>query len=171
MQHIGTPIRLTTDDIARYITIRRHMLETEPHAFGSHPDTDGALNPDTLRQRITSNTNAIFATADDTGQLTATAAVFRELSPKTIHRANIVAVFTHPEHRGQGLAKACVTAALDHAKAWPEAKVINLSVSPEAPAAKCLYESLGFTQWGIEPNALQVGDTCHDEIHMQLVLR
>jgi L-amino acid N-acyltransferase YncA len=43
-------------------------------------------------------------------------------------------------------------------------------VSENAPEAQRLYESLGFQQWGREPEATQHEGRRYDEIHMTLKL-
>lgn len=168
---MADPFVLTVGDIDRYIPLRWMMLETEPHAFGSHPDSDGALDARVLRSRFESGHSLIVGVASATGELIATAGLFREPNPKALHRAHVVAVYVHPAHRGMGLGRAVVSAAIDRAREWPETERVCISVSEEADAARALYESLGFVAWGREPACMKLGDRLYDEIHMQMVLR
>jgi ribosomal protein S18 acetylase RimI-like enzyme len=80
-------------------------------------------------------------------------------------------VFVEPDYRGRGLGRAVTSAAIAHARTWPGIDFIDLGVSENAPEALRLYESLGFTRWGREPEATQHEGRRYDEIHMTLRLR
>jgi RimJ/RimL family protein N-acetyltransferase len=47
---------------------------------------------------------------------------------------------------------------------------VMLSVSETSPAARHLYESLGFRLWGIEPRSLRHEGRVADEHHLALRL-
>ena len=57
-------------------------------------------------------------------------------------------------------------AAIQHGERLDGVEILQLSVSVEAPGARRLYESLGFTAWGREPRAVRVGERQVDEVHM-----
>lgn len=128
-------------------------------------------------------------------KLLAVAAVLREAPIKRRHIAKIWGVYVTPSARGRGLAKRVVQGAIEAARSWGDANAgggqvgtrgvggmggavvrveqVQLSVSETAPVARAVYESLGFVTWGIEPDALRVGDEGRGaaERHMVLVLR
>jgi len=83
----------------------------------------------------------------DTGQVVAGAGMWLNEwfpSPLTVgtRRGYILNVFTEPEHRGQGLAKRLVEAALAYCRAHD----IPTAVLHASDAGRPIYESIGFTQ-------------------------
>ncbi len=168
-----TPIRLKPADAERYIKLRRHMLEDSPWAFTGSPDDDQALDADFLRSTLARPDNAIMALVDagPTNALIAVAGIYRAGHAKFAHRAKLWGVFVDDAHRGQGLGRAVTTAALDLARTWKGVDYIDVAVSANAPAALRLYQDLGFTQWGREPETTQVDGQRYDEIYLSLRLR
>lgn len=144
------------------------MLATDPHAFGAHPDSDGALDPAVLGARLSSECNSIIVVEVD-GSLVASAGVYRDITPKVRHRAVVWGVYVEPSVRGLGYGRVVMERALSEAASWVGVDRACLSVSSGAPAARQLYESLGFVVWGVEPACLDISGVRYDEIHMQRV--
>lgn len=174
-------IRLECGDAVRYIRLRRRMLLDAPWSFAASPDDDVALQPDRLAEYLGDAEKAIFAVeAPDvssrmdefaTGglpELVAAAGIMRATQRKFIHRARLWGVFVEPDHRGRGLGRLVVSAAIDLARSWPGVDYVDLGVSENAPQAQALYESLGFHAWGREPEATDHDGPRYDEIHMTL---
>jgi ribosomal protein S18 acetylase RimI-like enzyme len=72
-------------------------------------------------------------------------------------RANLGHVRRAPPSRN-GAGKALLAEVIRLAKTDPGLRSILLSVSETQPAARRLYESMGFVHYGTEPVALRVGD-------------
>lgn len=161
--------RLTVDDIAGYMAIRRRMLEDSPWAFSSSPEQDRGLDAEHLRRTMADPDVAIFGVRAD-GGLAAAAMTSREARAKRRHVAWIMGVFVEPGHRGRGLGEAVVRACVEHARWWDGVAQVQLGVSVSSPAAKRLYERLGFEAWGVERDAIREGGRSHDEVHMVLRL-
>ncbi len=155
------------------------MLLSAPWAFGASPEDDKGLDVAHLESMLAKGAYAILAveapldavTPERECELVAAAGILRWDSPKFAHRATIWGVFVEPVHRGAGLGRAVVTAAIDLARTWPGVDYIDLGVSERAREARRLYESLGFHAWGREPEATEMGGFRYDEIHMTLRLR
>jgi ribosomal protein S18 acetylase RimI-like enzyme len=79
-------------------------------------------------------------------------------------------VYVSPAHRGRGFGRSVVAACVDHARTWPNIEWVALGVSAEGEAARSLYESLGFTTWGTEPDALRIDGAAIAQHHMTLRL-
>jgi ribosomal protein S18 acetylase RimI-like enzyme len=79
-------------------------------------------------------------------------------------------MFVAPSARGRGLGEALLEEALKTAKSIPGLRCILLSVITTQASARRLYTNAGFQSFGIEPEALMVGDRCIDEEHMVLRL-
>lgn len=147
------------------------MLRNAPWAFGSSPEDDRFRDPKVLHAALAAGETTILAATDPgSGRLLASAGVIRESKRKRSHIAMIWGVYTTPDARGRGLARAVVSAAADVARSWdqPPIAVIELTVSQNAPHARRLYESLGFVQWGYEPDALRVDGASYGEHYMRI---
>jgi ribosomal protein S18 acetylase RimI-like enzyme len=103
-------------------------------------------------------------------ELVAGAGILRMKRAKFAHRARLWGVYVEPEQRGRGLGRVVVSAAIEVARTWPGLEYIDLGVSANAPKAHRLYESLGFTAWGREPESTAHGALRYDEIYMTLKL-
>jgi ribosomal protein S18 acetylase RimI-like enzyme len=162
---------LTPADASRYARLRLRMLTEAPWAFAASPEDDVALDPARLATYLAEEESAIFAVeACSDQELVAAASIMRMKQLKFAHRARLWGVFVEPEHRGKGLGKAIVGAAVALARCWAGVSYIDLGVSANAPDAQRLYESLGFKAWGREPEATALDGRRYDEIHMTLKL-
>ncbi len=163
-------IRLVPSDNERYARFRRYMLAEAPWAFGATPEDDIALDLAYLESALAESENAIFAVEapNGSGELAAVAGILRRKNPKFAHRARLWGVFVDRQYRGRGMGRVVVSAAIAFAKSWNGVAYIDLGVSANAPEALALYQSLGFIQWGREPETTQYHDMRYDEIFMAL---
>lgn len=145
------------------------MLEVDPWAFSSSPIVDLAAEVERIEELLADTERAIVgAIDDDSGTIHATAGLIRSPREKLSHRVSIWGVWTEPAHRGKGLARGVMLAAIDVARTMPGTVGVQLSVSERATAARSLYESLGFNTWGIQPDAMRIGGESAAEHFMQL---
>ncbi|MBX3378871.1 MAG: GNAT family N-acetyltransferase, partial [Phycisphaeraceae bacterium] len=79
-------------------------------------------------------------------------------------------VYVTPGARGRGLGKAVVARAIEEAKTWEGLARLHLAVSENAPVAKKMYESLGFVQWGYEPDAIRIDGRSFGEHHLEMMV-
>jgi RimJ/RimL family protein N-acetyltransferase len=178
-------IRLTPGDAERYMRLRLRMLTTAPWAFSATPEEDEALDPAHLAQLLAQEHHATFAIeapvpprlrgetgeeADGRPVLVASASLTRATSPKFSHRARVWGVFVEPAHRGGGLGRTLMHAAIAQARSWRGVDFLDLAVSANSPEARRLYERMGFEAWGREPEATEHEGRRYDEIHMTLRL-
>lgn len=164
-------IQLTPPDAERYTRLRLEMLETTPWAFGATPDDDRGLDVAHLQEMLAKEHYAIFGKEHSrSGELIAACGIIRAMRIKQSHRAAIWGVYVSPEHRGQGLGREVVGAAVDLARSWKGVDFVDLGVSENSPEARHLYESLGFEAWGRQPETIAHDGRKYDEIHMTLRL-
>jgi RimJ/RimL family protein N-acetyltransferase len=164
---------LTPDEAHLYVAIRREMLADSPWAFGSSPSQDRRCDPDSLRASLAEPEYAIlaaFTAPPAEPALLAVAGVIRDPALKRRHIAGIFGVYVTPTARGRGLGRDVVSAAIATARTWPGVEQVQLSVSNNAPAARALYDSLGFIPWGVEPDCLRIDGRSYSEVHMSLRL-
>lgn len=180
--------RLTIADAARLRALRAESLLAEPWAFGASPGQDRFESEQLTRETLEDPDHAIFAiehpdharhhdrnantrpgddlNAAPLAPLIAMAGIARSVRIKQPHIAMIWGVYTTPAFRRRGLSRAVVSACIAHAPAWPAVQRIVLSVSDRTPGTRALYESLGFTTWGTEPDCVRIGPDSAAEHHM-----
>jgi RimJ/RimL family protein N-acetyltransferase len=92
----------------------------------------------------------------------------RDRPLKAVHRVCIWGVFVDRRHRRRGVATDLLDAALSYARELEGVSSAYLSVSEKTPGAKRLYESVGFTVWGLEPDCIRVDGESAREYHLAL---
>ena len=152
------------------LPLRREALVSDPFAFSSSPDTDVGLDPEFLRKAMRNTAAQAMFGAFEEDTLVGMAGVYRQDKEKEAHKAGLWGMYVRPAHRGQGLGRGLLSAALEFARSLPGVTHLHLSVSETAPAALRLYESMGFVTWGTEPAALRVGERSVSIRHMVLAL-
>ena len=98
--------------------------------------------------------------------LVGTAAVEYETKVRTRHKATLLGMYVEPSQRGRGLGKQLVTAVLEHARRRPGTAIVGLTLTDGNAAARRLYESCGFTAWGVEPFAIVHEGAARAKVHM-----
>lgn len=164
---------LTPADAESYVALRREMLLDAPWAFGASPGQDRGSDLEGVRSQLadTAEYAIVGAMQNVTGPLLAAAGIMRDRAHKRRHTATIWGVYVTPAARGQGLGKAVVNAAIGVARAWHGVARVQLSASENSRAARLLYQSVGFTNWGIEPDCIRLDDgRSFAEHHMSLHL-
>ncbi|MEY2931854.1 MAG: hypothetical protein RL033_2603 [Pseudomonadota bacterium] len=160
--------RLEPDDAPAYVELRAQMLAQEPLAFLASPGDDRASLVEFVRERVANAESAIFGAWAP--RLVGAVGIYRHAGPKIAHKIGVWGTFVLPELRGQGLGRALMQHAIAHARSLPDVLQIALSVSDTQPAARRLYESLGFRVWGSEPLALRHEGRAVTEHHLALLL-
>lgn len=100
------------------------------------------------------------------GKLVGTVAVERGDRTKTRHKAHLLAMYVRESHRGQGVGRALVAAALAHARTQDGLTVMTLTVTEGNAAAIALYEAAGFRPFGTEPMAIRTPTGYRAKVHM-----
>jgi len=159
---------LTTDDAAEYFELRREALVREPFAFGSSPGDDRFRSIELVRVMLLDAEQAVIgAFAPD---LIGSVGVLRMNRRKLRHKAEMWGMYVRAEHRGAGVGRALVEAAIRFAREQEGLRLLHLTVTEKAVAAAALYQSLGFVVWGIDPAGLHVDGLDVSQKHMVLTL-
>ena len=158
----------------QYQKLRRIALQTDPRSFGT---TAEEFEQDTIVEVAQIMTQTMedggrYVLAFDEGEPVGMAVLVRKppTRSKQRHIGVIVAVYVAPSHRGRGVARGLLTRLIAFAQTQPDLKILQLSVVTDNPAARRLYESLGFVVWGTEPCALRDDGGCVDQHHLALRL-
>ena len=176
--HCGMQVRpMKREEAAMYVALRREMLDDAPWAFGASPEDDTRLDAARIARNVShgesANNYALIGAFDDMPaglRLVGCAELMRDSTIKTQHRADIYSVYVTPTHRGRGAGLAIIEEAKRMARTWRGVDSLRLSVSVRSPAARRVYERVGFVAWGVEPGCLCVEGEFIDEVHLVCML-
>jgi ribosomal protein S18 acetylase RimI-like enzyme len=163
------PLGATDAPAFRELWIR--ALRAHPEAFGRTADEVDAVEvlAERFRQDADSDLDFVLG-AFDGDTLVGMAGCHRERLVKHRHVAFIWGVYVAPEHRGTGLGRRLIVAAVARARTWPDLEYLWLEVTTTNVAARALYASCGFRTMAIKSRSLKVGDRHYDEEMMVLDL-
>ncbi len=155
--------QLAAADVASLREIRHESLRLSPEAFGSTFEDEQHAPLEKYSAWIANS--QMFGAFDDS-HLVGIVAFGINPGRKDSHKGWLRAMYVRPSHRRTGASRLLVQALLDAARSKVEQ--IQLSVvSTNQPAIR-LYQSFGFTQYGLEPRALKHNNLYSDEILMSL---
>lgn len=162
--------RLTAEDAEAFSALRRLVLADNPVPLGLVMQEELARPLQGFRDQLGAPTNAVFGAF-----VGATLAATAGLAPSgpfasSRHKLVLWGTFVAPTHRRQGLGRTVVRHAIEHAR-QAGARRFHLTMYLPNPAAGALYESLGFTVWGTEPEAVCIDGIYHDAMQMGLLLQ
>jgi RimJ/RimL family protein N-acetyltransferase len=160
--------RLEPKHAAEYRALMLLAYQTHPDAFTSSVAERASLPLSWWEQRLRTDPGGpevvLGAFAD--GTLVGAVGLARETREKARHKATLFGMFVHDAQRGRGLGRQLVDAALDHARLQSGLRQILLTVTAGNGRAESLYASCGFETYGVEPDAVAVGDTLVAKVHM-----
>jgi RimJ/RimL family protein N-acetyltransferase len=146
-------------------------LECEPRAFASSPEEHRAMSLETTAARLKPVPEGSFVVgAFVDGALVGNAGFHREDRVKTRHKGGIWGVYVRAEWRGKGIARRMMAAILDRLRTYFDLDHVVLHVTSEQAAARNLYLSLGFKNYGHERRAFRVENEYLDQDQMVLWL-
>ena len=154
--------RLLPVDAAAYRDCRLDGLRSNPEAFGSSYERESPEPLEWFANRL-ENSHVFGAIGNDMVAGTAALAVH---SGKRSHIGLLWGMFVREEYRRLGIGRKLVQAVVDVAREHVE--VVQLAVISENVAARRLYESFGFVEYGLERKALRHGDRYYDEVLMAI---
>ena len=154
---------LTAGDARAYSVIRLNALRTDPAAFGSSFASESSFTPDEWRTRVVPPGGAVFG-IDGVDGLVATGAVVTDWVDN--RDCVLVAMWTEPDHRGNGHGRSIVESAVEFARARG-ARRVRCSVTEGNDTAMTLYVSCGFVPTGITDTRESDG-LCHS--HLEIIL-
>jgi ribosomal protein S18 acetylase RimI-like enzyme len=162
--------RLSVDDAAALMALRREALERHPLAFAASLEDDVGLSPEFVRRSLADTDNQAVFGRFEGDELTGMIGLTRPRPVKQRHAGMIWGMYVSARTRGRGAGRALLDVAIAQARAWGLEQV-QLAVTEAAPEAKRLYESAGFRSWGRHPRALGWQGRFVDDEHMVLDLR
>jgi len=166
---------LTEEYTEQFRGLRLQALRDTPEAFGSSYEEESQLSATQFIQKFAALRTAIIdnfilGAFDESNRLVGVVGLYPEPKKKTQHKANVVGMYVAPEARNQSVGRLLLEELIARASRLERIRKLNLAVVSTNIAAKRLYLSLGFQVYGVERDALKVGDTFYDEDLMALML-
>ncbi|WP_404923912.1 GNAT family N-acetyltransferase [Nisaea nitritireducens] len=156
-------------DEAAFLALRREALTGDPTSFAAAPEDDFLRTEEDARQLFARrNGDVVFGAFTD--RLCGMAGLYREQKQKTRHKVHVWSMYVAPVARELGAGRALMEIVIAHAGTLDGVTDIHLSVSEQAGPARSLYDSLGFSVWGVEPEGLIVQGVSVPMQHMILPL-
>lgn len=170
---IATIRPFVTAEAAAFRTLRLEALRLHPEAFGASIEEAEASDVAAFAAALAKPApDAVFGAwlpgeADPQGM----AGFFAHRPRKVAHKGAVWGVYVRDAARGQGLGRLLMQRVIVQARG-AGLDTLLLTVSVAMPAARALYESLGFVAYGTEPRGLRLGPgRTVDETLMALDLR
>ncbi|CAE6811071.1 Mycothiol acetyltransferase [Paraburkholderia haematera] len=159
--------QLGSADRDAYFQLRLRGLKAHPESFGQSYEealARGAARHDAMLQgeRAAEGDFLLGAYALADAPLIGVVGLLRNQNDKQRHKASIVGMYVAPEASGRGVGRALLNELLARAAQIEGLRQIQLMVSRRNEAARKLYESFGFRQYGCEIEALNVNGVFHD---------
>jgi RimJ/RimL family protein N-acetyltransferase len=169
----GVTLRpLVPADRDAYRDLRLRALREEPEAFtSSHEEL--AADADTwaaARLATRADANVIIGAFATDGRLVGMVGLERMSRHKERHKALLYGMYVAPEAAGRGIGRALVAAAVAAGRQWPGLRQIALTVTATNERARRLYAAAGFATFGVEPDAVRIGDRFLAKEHRVLQL-
>ncbi len=158
--------RLAPSDASAYQALRLAALRESPSAFSSSYEQESNTLPATIEAHMAPGSGRIRIGAFDGAELIGMVGVGRDEAPKVRHKAWVRGMYVAPEYRGKGVARRMMALALACAGALDGVRQVVLAVTAGNASAQALYESMGFTVYGREPDALLVDGVFYDDLQM-----
>ncbi|MDJ0777765.1 MAG: GNAT family N-acetyltransferase [Gammaproteobacteria bacterium] len=103
---------------------------------------------------------------DDAGNLVGTVRLNPRSGSRLAHSADLIFLYVCAEAQNRGIGRALIQRAIELAREIDGLRQLELSVSSDSPAARHLYESLGFRATGVLKRQIRVDDDYHDLVPM-----
>jgi ribosomal protein S18 acetylase RimI-like enzyme len=145
-------------DLLAYKALRDAMLAGHPEAFTSDAETESQRDLASYRSRLAGGGTLFTLLALDGGRVVGALTCEREARCKVQHITHLVGMMVADTHRGRGIGRALLAAAIARLQALPELAQVTLSVTASNRAAVGLYESMGFERYGRLPDAIRLPD-------------
>lgn len=159
-------------DARAYRALRLQALLESPTAFSASPADEAGRSLDEVAARITpaaDGSRGVLGVFEQQA-LVGFLAVLHPQREKLRHGIELAGVYVDPAFRCRGCGRLLLQGAIGHAASIAGVRQLRLGVTATNRAARVLYESLGFVSYGVQPEALQVDGSFHDEVHYLLRL-
>ena len=162
---------LTASDASQYRELMLEAYVLAEDAFTSTAEERAREPLSWWVNRIGSESglNQVFG-GFESQQLIGTVALEFSVKPKECHSGFVIGMYVKPAVRGAGVGATLMQAAISAARERQGIRMLRLRVTQGNEAAIRLYQSLGFSTWGIEPLAIKAASGYKAKVHMAMQL-
>jgi ribosomal protein S18 acetylase RimI-like enzyme len=161
---------LSDEDAEAFHRLRMRALTEEPESFGAAAHEEFVdMSILEIAKKIQSSPNS-FILGVFQPNLVGMLGFYRRQGSKLRHKGILWGMYVEPENRGQGWGRALVKEVISQTTLLLDVEQLMLSVVTINKAACCLYSSIGFVSYGMEREALKLGEQYLDEDLMVLKL-
>jgi RimJ/RimL family protein N-acetyltransferase len=153
--------RLMPAEGAAYREIRLEALRLNPEAFGSTFEVESVRPLEHFSERVAGC--PVFGAFRD-AEFVGMAGFLRREGIKDAHKGYLWGMYVRAGARNAGVGRKLAQAVIEYARRHVE--MLQLDVVSENEAARRLYASLGFVEYGIERKALKRHGRYYDEVLM-----
>ncbi|WP_219835545.1 GNAT family N-acetyltransferase [Paenibacillus sp. R14(2021)] len=150
---------LQPDDTEIYWQLRLKATKENPESFSSSfeelVDTPNLVIQDRLKS---SDSQFVMGAFADSGELIGILGFQQELSKKFRHKGVLSGMYVDQGSQGQGVGRQLLSRMIEHIETETEIEQLNLAVAEHNKSAKRLYETFGFTTYGLEINAMKLDE-------------
>jgi ribosomal protein S18 acetylase RimI-like enzyme len=158
--------RLGTGDVSALRELRLRVAEQWAVPMGGTLEDERSILPARFESLLSQEgKNALFGAFDGGHLIGAAGITAASERVSAAHTAILWGVVVCPGRRRQNIGTRVVEACLSHAHGSGFVRV-NLVVYLSNAAAQAMYEALGFSAYGVQPQALRIGDAYHDALLM-----
>lgn len=156
---------LVDSDFDQWNKVRSQGLDVSPFAFGRSNEDELPTRERLFKNNINRDDRFILGLFLD-GEMIGISGFFRHEPIKAFHKGTVWSVFVNPDFQGKGYGRKLMEETLKEAWKMDGLETILIGVSSNNPPAINLYRSLGFSDYGREPNCLKHEGNYVDEILM-----
>jgi RimJ/RimL family protein N-acetyltransferase len=166
--HVTT---LTSADVVAYRALMLEAYEQAPDAFTTTA-AEREAEPESWWVKRMGSVDGLATSfgAWKGSSLVGTVALEYSAKPKTRHSALVLGMYVQAQERGKGVGLALLNAAIAAASARPEILCLTLTHTEGNVPAYRLYRSVGFVEWGTQPQAIRTSAGLKGKVHMSLAL-
>lgn len=146
--------RLGAEDAEAYRALRLEALQRHPEAFGSSYEEEEPRQIERWQENLAAEDVVTLGAFEGT-ELIAIGTLVPSSNAKSVHKASIYSVYTRADRRGRGLCTRIMQELLSEGRRRCRTS-FRLCVAEPNLTARRLYERMGFTAYGIEPDATRV---------------
>ena len=162
--------RLTPTDADAFSAMRLLGLELHPEAFGTGAEAWRKATPAQRGARLEPADkpgDRFVLGAFDEDTLIGLIGFRREGKARVRHKGSLWGLFVHPDHRRRGVGAALLDTALEEARGGEGMRYVRVVVTLANEDAVRLFESSGFTRFGLEAGGLCLDGVDLDQVFMQ----
>jgi GNAT superfamily N-acetyltransferase len=162
--------RLTPLDADRFRGLRLLATRLEPVALSPSAAEEAALPMAVFERRLAAHSSGGVFGACDGERLLGIVSMRQETDPKRLHICQVFGLFVLPENRRAGIGTLLLKKVVEVVRQETAFKRLRAFVNVNNGALGLLLAN-GFVTYGLEPDAIAVGEEFFDAIHLSLALR